>query len=351
MKKYSVAILGATGMVGQHYIKLLHNHPWFRITALTGKESVGKKYVEAVRGEAPAPPKEIAEMEVLPTDPKKIDADFVFSCLPTEAARESEPKFAEAGFPVFSDAAAFRMEEDVPLIVPEINYEHLNLVKKQRKSRGWDGYIVTTPNCTTVGLVLPLHPLQLNFGIRRVIVTTMQAVSGAGFPGVASLSIIGNIIPYISGEERKVETETGKILGRLVDDHVKFDDVVVHATCTRVPTLDGHMESIYVETEKSVTAETVREAFENYVSLPQELNLPTAPQRPIIVRKEPDRPQTRIDVDVGSVPGMSVSVGRIRAENSVVKFISLSHNLIRGAAGGTILTAEVAKHLGLLEGL
>ncbi|MCS6783598.1 MAG: aspartate-semialdehyde dehydrogenase [Candidatus Caldarchaeum sp.] len=349
MKKYSVAILGATGMVGQHYIKMLYNHPWFKVTALTGKESVGKKYVEAVRGEAPAPPKEIAEMEVLPTDPKKVDADFVFSCLPTEAARESEPLFAKAGIPVFSDAAAYRMEEDVPLIVPEINPDHLNLVKQQRKNRGWDGYIVTTPNCTTVGLVLPLHPLHINFGIKRVIVTTMQAVSGAGYPGVASLSIMGNIIPYISGEEKKVETETAKIFGRLHDNHLHYDDVEVFATCTRVPTLDGHMESIYVETEKKITPETVTQALEEYVSVPQELNLPTAPSKPIIVRKEPDRPQTRIDVDAGSVPGMAVTVGRIRVEDNRARFISLSHNLIRGAAGGTILTAELAHHMGLLE--
>ncbi|MEM2237363.1 MAG: aspartate-semialdehyde dehydrogenase [Candidatus Caldarchaeum sp.] len=350
MKPYSVAILGATGMVGQHYIRMLQNHPWFRIRCLTGKESVGRKYVEAVRGEAPMPPKEIAEMEVLPTDPKRVDADFVFSCLPTEAAREAEPKFAEAGFPVYSDAAAFRMEKDVPLIVPEINPDHLNLIKTQRKNRGWDGYIVTTPNCTTVGLVLPLHPIQKSLGIKRVIVTTMQAVSGAGYPGVASLSILGNIIPYISGEEGKVETEAVKILGRFVDDRVVSDDMQVFATCTRVPTLDGHMESVFAETEKNADLETVSHLLEEYVSLPQELNLPTAPRRPIIVHRENDRPQTRIDVDAGSIPGMSVSVGRLRVYNNTVRFISLSHNLIRGAAGGTILTAELAHHFGFLEG-
>ncbi|MDJ0271163.1 MAG: aspartate-semialdehyde dehydrogenase [Aigarchaeota archaeon] len=348
MKTYNVAILGATGMVGQHYIKMLYRHPWFRIAALTGKESVGRKYVEAVRGEAPEPPKEIAEMEVLPTDPKKVDADFVFSCLPTEAAREAEPKFAEAGFPVFSDAAAYRMEEDVPLIVPEINPEHLNMVHIQRKKRGWEGYIVTTPNCTTVGLVLPLQPLKQSLGVKKVIVTTMQAVSGAGYPGVASLSILGNVIPYISGEERKVETEAAKILGRYGDGRFIYDSVEVYATCTRVPTLDGHMESIYLETEKPADEETVAELLAEYVSLPQELNLPTAPARPIVVRREPDRPQTRIDVDAGTVPGMSVSVGRIRVNGEKVRFISLSHNLIRGAAGGTILTAEVARHMGLL---
>ncbi|MDW7978295.1 MAG: aspartate-semialdehyde dehydrogenase [Candidatus Caldarchaeum sp.] len=350
MKTYSVAILGATGMVGQHYIRMLQNHPWFRIKTLTGKDSVGRKYVEAVRGEAPEPPKEVAEMEVQPTDPKHVDADFVFSCLPTEAAREAEPRFAEAGFPVFSDAAAFRMEEDVPLIVPEVNPDHLHLVKAQRKNRGWGGFIVTTPNCTTVGLVLPLHPINRQLGVKRVTATTLQAVSGAGYPGVASLSILGNVITYISGEERKVETETAKILGRFDGGRIAFDDVEVLATCTRVPTIDGHMESLVFETEKKTDKETVANLLAEYVSLPQELNLPTAPRKPIIVRPEEDRPQTRIDVDAGSVPGMSVTVGRIRVVENKVRLISLSHNLIRGAAGGTILTAELAHHFGLLEG-
>ncbi|GBC69706.1 Aspartate-semialdehyde dehydrogenase 2 [archaeon HR01] len=349
MRRYKVAILGATGMVGQHYIKMLKDHPWFKISGLTGKESVGKKYVEAVRGEAPPPPPDIADMEVLPNDPKHVDADFVFSCLPTEPARESEPLFAQAGFPVFSDASAYRMEPDIPLIVPEINPDHLGLIEVQRKNRGWDGYIVTTPNCTTVGLVLPLHPLWKALGLNRVVVTTMQAVSGAGYPGVASLSILGNVIPYISGEEHKVETETRKILGRLENGAIRYDKTYVLATCTRVPTLDGHMESILAETGRPATAEEVVNLLEEYVSLPQELNLPTAPRRPILVRREPDRPQTRIDVDAGSIQGMAVSVGRIRVDGNNVRMISLSHNLIRGAAGGTILTAELAAYQGLLD--
>jgi aspartate-semialdehyde dehydrogenase len=349
LKRFKVAILGATGMVGQHYIKMLKDHPWFKISCLTGKESVGKKYVEAVRGEAPPPPSNIADMEVLPNDPKYVDADFVFSCLPTEPARESEPIFAQAGFPVFSDASAHRMESDVPLIVPEINPEHLGLVNIQRKNRRWDGYIVTTPNCTTVGLVLPLHPLWRALGLNRVVVTTLQAVSGAGYPGVASLSILGNVIPYISGEEYKVETETRKILGRIENGAVKYDETYVIATCTRVPTIDGHMESILAETRNPSTAEEIVNLLEEYVSLPQELNLPTAPRRPIIVRREPDRPQTRIDVDAGSVQGMAVSVGRIRVDGNNVRMVSLSHNLIRGAAGGTILAAELAAHQGFLD--
>ena len=351
MKKLKVGILGATGLVGQHYIKLLADHPWFKITALTGKESVGKKYAEAVRGEAPDPPREIAEMEVLPTDPKYLDVDFVFSCLPTEAAREAEPKFAEAGFPVISDASAHRMEEDVPLIIPEVNPSHLMLVEEQRRRRKWDGFIVTTPNCTTVGLVLALYPIYKSYGLKEMHVTTMQALSGAGFPGVPSLSIMGNIIPYISKEEEKVEQETMKILGEYSNGAVKPVSFPVEITCTRVPTIDGHLEAVYVETEKEAKPDEVKMLLNEFTSIPQELNLPTAPRRPIIVREEPDRPQPRIDVDAGSIPGMSITVGRIRQgkKPNRINFLVLSHNLIRGAAGGAVLTAELAHRYGLFN--
>jgi len=351
MKQFSVSILGATGLVGQHYIKMLSNHPWFKISGLTGKESVGRKYIEAVRGEAPDPPKHIAEMEVLPTDPKKVDADFVFSCLPTEAAKEVEPKFAEAGFPVFSDASAHRMEADVPLIVPEVNPTHLKLVEAQRRNRGWDGFLVTTPNCTAAGLVLALHPIHLRYGIKKTYVTTLQAVSGAGFPGVPSLSIMSNVIPYISGEEEKVEVETNKMLGTLEDNRVKPAAITFGITCTRVPSLDGHLESLFIETANPVDSSELKHILSEYVSLPQELRLPSAPHRPIVVREDKDRPQPRLDSDAGSVPGMSVTVGRIRKgkDSQSLGMVILSHNLIRGAAGGTILTAELAHHQGLLR--
>lgn len=352
MKRLKVAILGATGVVGQHYIKLLANHPWFKITALTGSTSVGRRYVEAVRGEGPDPPKEIAEMEVLPTDPKHVDADFVFSCLPTEAAGELEPRFAEAGFPVVSDASAHRMEHDVPLIIPEVNPQHLNMVERQRKNRKWDGFIVTTPNCTTVGLVLALYPLYRSYGVRRLYVTTMQAISGAGFPGVPALSITSNVIPYISKEEEKVEQETMKLLGEYADGGVKPASFMVEVTCTRVPTVDGHLEALHIETEENIDVEEAKRVLADFTSLPQELNLPTAPRRPVIVREEPDRPQPRVDVNAGSVPGMSVVVGRVRQgklRNSV-NLLVLSHNLIRGAAGGAVLTAELAHHMKLLRG-
>ncbi len=351
MKQLKVAILGATGLVGQHYIKLLARHPWFKIATLTGKESIGKKYVEAVRGEAPDPPKEIAEMEVVPTEPKYVDADFVFSCLPTEAAREVEPSFAKSGFPVVSDASAHRMDEDVPLIIPEVNPGHLKLVELQRKRRGWDGFIVTTPNCTTVGLALTLYPLHKTYNIKKAVVTTMQAVSGAGYPGVPSLSIMGNVIPYISGEEKKVEIETLKILGNLENSIVKPASLEIETTCTRVPTIDGHLESLHIETERPINVDEAKSVLAEFASVPQELNLPTAPRRPIIVREEQDRPQPRIDADAGTVPGMSVTVGRVRQGKrpTTLNLLLLSHNLIRGAAGVAILTAELAHHYGMLR--
>jgi len=351
MKQLKCAILGATGVVGQHYIKLLADHPWFRISALTGSTSVGKKYVEAVRGEGPDPPKRIAEMEVLPTDPRHVDADFVFSCLPTEAARELEPKFAEAGFPVISDASAHRMGEDIPLIIPEVNPSHLYLIEKQKKNRRWEGFIATTPNCTTVGLALALHPIYRNYGIKRLHVTTMQAISGAGFPGVPALSITANVIPYIANEEEKVEMETMKLLGEYTGDGIKYASFLAEVTCTRVPTVDGHLESVHVETAKDVDVDEVKQLLSDFVSIPQELKLPTAPERPIIVREEQDRPQPRLDANAGTVPGMSVVVGRVRKgklQNSL-KFLVLSHNLIRGAAGGAVLTAELAHHYGMLR--
>lgn len=353
MKEIKVAVLGATGMVGQRYVKMLSEHPWFKLSCITGKESVGKKYCEAIRGNSPENiqlPSKVLDMEVLPTDPKYVDADLVFSPLPTEVAKDIEPKFASEGFFVVSDAAPHRMEEDVPLIVPEINPEHLELIDIQRNRRRWDGFIVTTPNCTAIGLVMPLKPIYDAFGIRKVVVTTMQAVSGAGFPGVPSLSILCNVIPYISGEEKKVETETLKILGSLKDGRIVPAQIIIEASCTRVPTIDGHLESVYVEMEKGASIESVKEVMAEFKGLPQKLSLPTAPDRPIIVLEEEDRPQPRIDIYQGSVPGMSAVVGRIRKGNgdNIVKFFVLSHNTIRGAAGVAILTAELLHVTGRL---
>ncbi|MEM2696782.1 MAG: aspartate-semialdehyde dehydrogenase, partial [Nitrososphaerota archaeon] len=269
--------------------------------------------------------------------------DLVLSALPSEAAREIEKQFVENGYPVVSEASAHRMEPDVPLIIPEVNPDHLELINMQKKKRRDGGFIVTTPNCTAVGLIMSLKPLLDNFGIRKVVVATYQAITGAGFPGVPSYSILGNIIPYIKNEEEKVSQETKKILGRLENGRIKYAEFPVEASCARVPTIDGHLEAVYIETEKTFDLDSVVEGFRNFKGEPQTLGLPSAPSEPIILTDLEDRPQPRLDVMAGSVPGMSIVIGRIRrgeSENSL-KYFVLSHNRIRGAAGIAVLTAEL----------
>ncbi|MEM1517776.1 MAG: aspartate-semialdehyde dehydrogenase [Nitrososphaerota archaeon] len=342
MKRVKAAVLGATGMVGQLYVELLAKNPWFEISAVTGKSNVGKTLAEAYRGRGNTP--EIyKDLEVLPSDPGRIDADIVFSCLPTSAAREVEPRFAEAGFPVISDASAHRTWPDVPLIVPEINPEHLDLIDVQRKNRKWDGFIVTTPNCTTVGFVMPLKALMDQFGLKYASLVSMQAISGAGYNGVPSMAILGNIIPYIEGEEPKVIEEPRKILGKLNDGKIIPAEIAIDATCTRSPTIFGHLEVIQVELNEDAEIDEVKETLSTYSGLPQMLELPSAPRRPIYVFEEPDRPQPRLDVDFGDVKGMTITIGRLRKSSRPrhYSFVSLSHNLIRGAAGTAILTAEL----------
>lgn len=340
MKTLKVGILGATGMVGVEYIDLLVNHPWFKISTLSGKKSVGKKYGEAVKILRNVP-KEVEDIEVIETDPKKFDADLVFSSLPSEAAREIELKFIEHGFPIVSEASAYRMEPNVPLMIPEVNPDHLELIKMQKKKT--EGFIVTTPNCTAIGLVLSLKPILDQYGIHKVVVATYQAVTGAGFPGVPSYSILGNIIPYIKKEEEKVSIEAKKILGRFNGNNIEHVRFPIEASCARVPTIDGHLEAVYVETEKEFQLDEVIEVFKKFRGEPQKLNLPTAPREPIIVTDIEDRPQPRLDVYAGTVPGMSIVVGRIRRGESknVLKYFVLSHNRIRGAAGTAVLTAEL----------
>lgn len=349
MKTLKAAILGATGMAGVEYADLLENHPWFKVSAVAGKKSVGKPYGEAVKALKNVP-KSLASLEVVEADPKGIDADFVFSSLPSEAAREVEKRFVEEGYPVVSEASAHRMEPDIPLMIPEVNPEHLALVERQKEKTG-GGFIVTTPNCTAVGLVLSLKPLLDGFGIRKVVVATYQAVTGAGFPGVPSYSIIGNVIPYIRGEEEKVSAEAKKILGKLAGDGVKPAQFILEASCARVPTIDGHLEAVYVELEKGAEPEEVKEAMRSFRSEPQRLGLPTAPREPIIVSELEDRPQPRFDVMAGTVPGMSAVVGRIRRGESPnsIKYFVLSHNRIRGAAGVAVLTAELLHAKGYLR--
>lgn len=342
MRGYKVAVLGARGMVGQWLVKLLSSHPWFKITALTSKRAAGAKYGEAVRwflgGDIP---EAVREMELVESSPKTLDADIVFSALPSDEARRLEPLFAREGFIVVSKAAAYRLDERVPLVVPEVNPDHLALVEAQRGA--WDGAIITDPNCTTSILALPLKPIADAYGVRKVVVTTLQAISGAGYPGVPSYDLVDNVIPYIPGEEEKVRNELRKIFGKINGGRLIPAEFQVAATCTRVPVLDGHLESVYVETERPIDPVEAVRLLSEFRGRPQELKLPTAPQSPIMVVEGLDRPQPRLDRMAGSVPGMSVVVGRVRrgvGERSLL-FLVLGHNLVRGAAGSAVLLAEL----------
>jgi aspartate-semialdehyde dehydrogenase len=340
------AILGATGLVGQRFVQLLNNHSWFNVVAITGSDrSVGSLYSEAVNWRMETGlERDIAELTVQPSDPKDVDADIVFSALPADQAVKIEQDFARAGFAVVSNASAHRMEPDVPLMNPEANFNHLRLIDEQRRRRKWDGALVTNPNCTTAVLTLSLKPISDNFGLKKVIMSSMQAASGAGYPGVASLDIIDNIIPFINEEEEKVERETKKILGSLEESA----DFSVSASCHRVPVIDGHTEAVFVQTNKPATPDDVVRCMNEFASEPQKLKLPSAPDRPVVVRLEHDRPQPRFDRTEGQ--GMSVVVGRVRRDSVLdgIKYVALGNNTIRGAAGCAILIAESMKSLGYL---
>jgi len=336
------AVLGATGNVGQIFVQLLDGHPWFETSVVAASvRSKGRTYGEASRWrQSTSIPEDVAQMDVVAIEPKAVkDVDIVFSALPSIVARKAEEDFASAGYVVVSNASAHRMDPDVPMINPEINCTHVSLIEKQRRQRGWDGAIVTNPNCSTTVLSLALKPIYDNFGINNVIVSTMQAISGAGYPGVASMDIVDNVVPYIGGEEEKMETEMQKILGS-PSESANF---MVSASCHRVPTIDGHMEAVFVEPKKEAEPDAVAEAMENFIGEPQKLSLPSAPPKPIVVMKEKDRPQTRLDRMEGK--GMSTVVGRIRKDPVLngVKFLALGHNTIRGAAGCGILNAEYLK--------
>lgn len=342
MNKIPVAILGATGLVGQKFIELLQNHPLFEISELVASEkSAGKRFAEACSQIAlPHISSEISNMVIKPANSKEINSKLVFSALPAEIARNIEEDFARAGKIVVSKAKAFRMDEDIPLLIPEVNPEHLELIKIQKERRQLKGCIITDPNCTTIGLALVLKPILDNFGIKHVNVTTMQALSGAGFTDVSSLSIVDNVIPFINGEEEKVEKETLKILGKLNGSKIEKANFRITATCMRVPVIDGHTEAVNIITERDATVEDLKKVLNNFAGLPQELRLPSAPEKPIIVREEIDRPQPKLDRDAGK--GMSITVGRIRKLGECnFSFVLLVHNLIRGAAGAGILDAEL----------
>ena len=349
-KKFRVGILGATGMVGQRFIQLLENHPQFEITALAASDrSQGKTFQEActwrLSGDMPA---FVKSMKVEAPEPP-LDCELIFSSLPGDIARESEGAFANAGFPVISNSSAFRMDHDVPLLIPEVNPEHLAMLGAHRKNgEKQQGYIVTNPNCSTIMLALALAPLHSKFGVSSVVATTMQALSGAGYPGVASLAISDNVLPFIQGEEEKIEQETLKILGKLNGGSIEDAPMSVSAQCHRVNVSDGHMAAVRVKLLRPATIDEVREAFASFTARPQELRLHSAPEQPIIVREEVDRPQPRLDRDAGN--GMSVTVGRLQPDNVLdYRFVALSHNTIRGAAGAAILNAELLIATGVLR--
>ncbi|MFN2492049.1 MAG: aspartate-semialdehyde dehydrogenase [Pyrinomonadaceae bacterium] len=349
-KKIPVGILGATGMVGQRFIQLLEDHPQFEITALAASDrSHGKTFHDActwrLAGEMPS----FVKSMIVGAPHPALDCQLIFSSLPGDIARESEGSFAAAGYPVISNSSAYRMDADVPLLIPEVNHDHLALLDTQRKRRnGQKGFIVTNPNCSTIMLALALAPLDSRFGVKNVIATTMQALSGAGYPGVASLAISDNVLPFIQGEEEKIEQETLKILGRINGDSIQDAAMNVSAQCNRVNVSDGHMATVHVKLDRRAGIEEIKDALSSFSSLPQELRLQSAPIRPIIVREELDRPQPRLDRDAGK--GMSVTVGRILPDSVFdYRFVTLSHNTIRGAAGAAILNAELLIATGKLD--
>lgn len=349
MKKIEVGILGVTGMVGQRFVSLLERHPWFEAKWFAASDrSAGKKYSEACNWRLrEAMPAAARDMMVYDCKPGKAP-QLVFSSLDSKVAGEVEKEFAHAGHVVVSNSSNHRMEADVPLLIPEVNPDHMALVRVQRKQRGWKGMIVTNPNCTTVGLVMSLAPLERAFGLEKVLMTSMQAVSGAGYPGVPTLDIMGNVIPHISGEEEKVEREVHKLLGKLADGHVAKAPFAVSAHCNRVFVEDGHTESVSVSLRAKPALEDLVEAWRKFHALPQERGLPSAPKHPVVVREERDRPQPKFDLNTEG--GMAIVVGRVRVCPVLqFKYTTLSHNTVRGAAGAALLNAELMRSEGYLD--
>lgn len=352
-----MAVLGATGLVGQRLVRSLVGHPWFELVAVGGSERrAGTPFREALHPLAGGDlhgldlPDPFAEMRVQPCAPgEAYDCDIVFSTLPAEVAADVEPAFARAGYAVVSNAKTYRMEADVPLVVPEVNRDHIALVETQRRERGWRGCIVTNPNCSTIALTLALAPLAGRFGLEAVQVTTMQALSGAGLSGPSALDMLDNVIPYISGEEVKMETEPKKLLGKLAKDGIEPLEVKISAQCNRVATVHGHLECVAVKLANTSTQEDVLAAWHEWHPLQDAgLRLPSAPEQPVIYLQEPNRPQPRVDRDIEN--GMASVVGRLRPDAILdYKFVALGHNLARGAAGGTLLLAELLHASGVID--
>ena len=346
--RIEVGILGATGMVGQHFIKFLQGHPWFDLTWLGASDrSAGKKYRDAMNWNlSGSTPDTVAGLTVEECKPGNAPR-LLFSAMDAAIATEIERAFAQAGHVVVSNSRNHRMERDVPLLVPEINAEHLKLVPGQQRARGWQGQIVTNPNCSTIVLTMGLAPLK-QFGITRIVATTMQAISGAGYPGVASMDIVGNVIPFIGNEEEKMEQETQKIMGEFRGDHIEPLPARMSAHCNRVAVVDGHTVTISVEFSSKPSLADVRQAYDAFTAVPQQRQLPSAPVRPVIYMEEANRPQPRKDAE--RERGMAAFVGRLRACPVLdYKFVALGHNTIRGAAGAAVLNAELMHTEGMLD--
>ena len=349
-RKFRAGVLGATGMVGQRLVQLLAEHPWFELTEVAASErSEGRTYAEAVRwhGETAIP--EAARGLLVKGLEPSLECDFVFSALDSSVAGPAEEEFARAGYPVVSNSRNHRMDADVPLLIPEVNAAHLDVIPAQQKNRGYSsGFIVTNPNCSTAGLVLVLKPLAEAFGLEKIFVVTMQAVSGAGYPGVASMDILGNVVPFISGEEEKMEAEPQKLLGKW--DGVRFVEagLGISAHCNRVPVQDGHLECVSLSLKKIASLKEVREALRDFAVDPELAELPTALKNPVVVLEDESRPQPRQDVNAGH--GMAAVVGRVRECPLLdVKLTLLSHNLLRGAAGAALLNAELLAARGYFQ--
>lgn len=362
MKRIDVGVVGATGMVGQNYIRLLGAHPWFRVTHVSASSrSAGKAYAEAVAGrwlmDEPVPT-DVANLTVADAADIETAAEactFVFSAvgMAKDRVRQLEEAYASAGLPVISNNSAHRMTEDVPMLIPEVNPDHTSIIPSQQERRGWDkGFIAVKPNCSLQSYLPPVYALmQGGYPVESIIVTTLQAVSGAGYPGVPSLDMIDNVVPFIGGEEEKTEQEPLKILGTVHEGHlVPHPALTISAHCNRVPVIDGHTACVSLRfADRAPSLDEIRSVWQGFVGAPQKLGLPTAPSPPIIYRNEPDRPQPRKDRDVGA--GMAITVGRLRTCAVMdIRFVALSHNTIRGAAGGAILSAELLRAQGYLRG-
>ena len=341
----NVGVLGATGMVGQRFIQLLENHPDFDVTALAASSrSAGKRYEDATTWYlAEEMPESVKDIVVTETSPEAMsnDVDIVFSSLPTDFAAKVEKEFAK-DYVVASNASAHRMKKNIPLVIPEVNPEYLDMIEAQQKENNWDGFIVTNPNCSTIALTLYLKPIVDNFNIESIRVSTMQAVSGAGYNGVPSMAIVDNLVPYIGNEEEKMESETLHLLGDYDGSEVKPAQFKLSASCHRVPVIDGHTEAVFIDFDDDFDIDDVKSKMASFKGLPQKLNLFSAPENPVIVKEEEDRPQPRMDRNAGN--GMSVTVGRVRKDqvfDNSLKYVLVGHNTIRGAAGASVLNAEL----------